>query len=192
MNRKVFLYILFAFFFLITAAPVAHAQQQKLPTDRWTWLELYWVDHDHIPESVSTYLDRVYPLFKNASGWRGVAVNPSWVADYITEWQGDLDQRVTLPPRETREFWNHLSPELQRRPPPFERIVYAQWTYRDLKRLAEEFVAKQLSGTGYWALRSQAVSRVTRTFITRQSRIGGPSTLKRISTTTASKATLVG
>jgi hypothetical protein len=131
--------ILLACFIFITAAPAAQAQYQKLPTDRWTWLELYWVDHDHIPESVSTYLDRVYPLFKNASGWHGVIVNLCWVIDYIALWQGDLDQRIPLYDMNVAGEWETLPESLKRRPPSADRFEYARWTYRDLKRLGDEF-----------------------------------------------------
>jgi len=124
---------------VFSSAPRALAQQQKLPTDRWTWLELYWVDHDRIPESVSTYLDRVYPLFKNASGWHGVIVNLCWIIDYIALWQGDLDQRIPLYDMDVAGEWESLPANFQRRPPSADQYKYAPWTYRDLKRLGTEF-----------------------------------------------------
>ena len=56
MSRIVLFSVLLAVFIRASAAHNSRAQQQSLPNDRWTWLELYWVDHDHIPQSVSTYL----------------------------------------------------------------------------------------------------------------------------------------
>jgi len=129
-------------FLLLQAVPGALAAipvEQKLAADRWTWCELYWFDHDHIADSVTQYLERMDPLYEHASGQHGVIVNLAWVVDYIAEWQGDLDQRITLLPLDVLRTWNRLSLNLQRRPPPFDRVVYAPWTYRDLKRLAEEF-----------------------------------------------------
>ena len=109
-----------------------------LRTDRWIELDLYWFDHNHIAQSVSQFLDRTYPLYKSASGWRGVIVNVGFLIDYITGFEGDLDERIPLPEFQVKQW---LGPQFQKLPYPLpmEEIRYPPWTYRDLKTLGEEF-----------------------------------------------------
>jgi hypothetical protein len=113
-------------------------QPPALRTDRWIELDLYWFDHEHIAQSVSQFLDRTYPLYKNATGWRGVIVNIGFLIDYITGFEGNLDEPVPLPEFHVKQW---LGPQFQKLPYPLpmEDIKYPAWTYRDLKTLGEEF-----------------------------------------------------
>ena len=119
-------------------AGVLPDQAPALRTDRWIELDLYWFDHDHMAQSVSQFLDRTYPLYKNAMGWRGVIVNIGFLIDYIAGFEGNLDARVPLPEFQVKHW---LAPQFQKLPypVPMEEIKYPAWTYRDLKALGEEF-----------------------------------------------------
>src|SRR5208283_526245 len=98
-----------------------------LRADRWIELDLYWFDHEHIAQSVSQFLDRTYPLYQNATGWRGVIVNVGFLIDYIAGFEGDLDQRVPLPEFHVKQW---LGPQIQKLPYPLpmEDIKYPAWT----------------------------------------------------------------
>lgn len=128
----------------------AEALGSPLATDRWIELDLYWFDRKNIADSVSTYLDRMYPVYKNVSGWRGVIVNVGWMIDYIAGFQGDLNERIPLPEFNPRQWGLRTPPQLSIAPgtDPDGRRVYSPWTYADLKKLGEEFRRQAASRYG--------------------------------------------
>lgn len=132
------------------ASAGAPATDSPMATDRWTELDLYWFDRDNISKSVSTYLDRMYPVYKNASGWRGVIVNVGWMVDYIAGFSGSLDERIPLPEFNPKQWGLRTPPQLSIAPgtDPDGRRVYPPWTYADLKKLGEEFRRQAASRYG--------------------------------------------
>jgi hypothetical protein len=125
-------------------------EDSPLATDRWIELDLYWFDRDHIAQSVSTYLDRMYPVYKNAAGWQGVILNVGWMIDYIAGFGGNLDARIPLADF-TYSQWGLEKPPQLSIPPGTNaegHRVYAPWTYADLKRLGEEFRQQAASRYG--------------------------------------------
>ena len=148
-----------ALFFLLSSIPAlaqsatlsgTPAADSQLATDRWIELDLYWFDRDNISKSVSTYLERMSPVYKNASGWRGVIVNVGWMVDYIAGFSGSLDERIPFPDFSRRGL-GQKEPSQTDTPAgaaSVGRANYAPWTYADLKTLGDEFRKQAASRYG--------------------------------------------
>lgn len=117
-----------------------HATHTAKPgTDRWLELDLYWFDRDSLATSVARFLERNYPLYKNATGWRGVILNVGWMVDYIAGFEGALDQQIPLVEFDPAKNYPRIRPIGGWADRPRDHVKYQPWTYRDLKRLGEEF-----------------------------------------------------
>lgn len=121
--------------------------------DRWAEIDLYWFDRDNLTSCVELLWERMAPLFEGVDGQRGLILNVGWLLDYITEWRGDLNDRITLPKRMNTQHYTELFPNTgttdermanwQKR---FEHVEfipveYEPWTYGDIKRLSEALKA---------------------------------------------------
>ncbi len=125
----------------------------QIPADRWLEIDLYWFDRDRISESVRSFWDRYEPLYRGVTGWKGLIMSIGLSAGYILDWHGSLDERISLP--RNMHPWPMLKCDRQLTGDTNERIrqwkeqrlatadktawaSYQPWTYRDLRRLAEE------------------------------------------------------
>lgn len=122
-----------------------------VPGDRWLEIDLYWFDLNRMQDSVDFFWNRFTPLYRGIAGYVGVILNVGWTVEYIMDWSGNLQQRITLPRGTGEQPWvaetsslpgsteQRLEEWKQRfaKPVLVEKRGYGPWTYGDLKRLAE-------------------------------------------------------
>lgn len=122
-----------------------------VPGDRWLEIDLYWFDREHLQDSVQGFWDRFAPLFRGLAGDTGIILNVGWTVAYITEWSGNLAQRISLPLGTGQQPWvaensslpgstaQRLEEWKQRfaKPVMVQKKGYGPWTYSDLNRLAK-------------------------------------------------------
>ncbi len=135
------------------ASLCAGAGGTKAPSvvaDRWMEIDLYWFDRTNITASSETFWERNNPLFASITGWKGIILNVGWAADYLTRWEGDLDQKIPFLKGIQQEEWFEVAGQLtgdtaerQRQwkerfahPANHLKKYYQEWTYRELKELA--------------------------------------------------------
>ncbi len=118
--------------------------------DRWMEIDLYWFDRTNITASSEAFWERYSPLFAGVRGWQGIILNVGWAADYLTRWEGDLDQKIPFLRGIQQEEWFKVTGQLtgdtaerqrqwqQRFANPADQLkrYYQDWTYRELKELA--------------------------------------------------------
>lgn len=76
-----------------------------IPTDRWLEMDLTWFDPEaDWAQQIDTLLNRVTPLLTGITGDRGIFFNVGWLIDLITEWTGDLNQRIPTRSRRTAQW----------------------------------------------------------------------------------------
>jgi hypothetical protein len=121
-----------------------------VPADRWMEIDLYWFDLDNMDASVNLFWERYSPLMEGVAGWKGVILNIGWLMDYVTEWNGDMNEKILLPKNmkqwelfrergqltgtteERMAVWRNRFPKERS----YTTIIYQPWTYGDLKKLA--------------------------------------------------------
>ena len=121
--------------------------------DRWLELDLYWFSKNDMKASSETFWKRMYPLFKEISGEKGVILNLGWLMDFILEWNGSLDSSIPFPKGMTiwemfadegymtgnteqrMEHWRNRFSDA-RKP---ETVEYENWSYKDLKNFVVIF-----------------------------------------------------
>ncbi len=149
-------------FFLIVAGLISLSFTSfSVPTDRWVEIDLYWFDRDNMQSSVDEFWDRYYPLVEGVDGWKGVVVNVGWLMSYIVEWQGDMNQPISLPKNmkqwgtfneqgpligttaQRMALWKERFPQER----VYTNITYQPWTYGDLKKLV--FLLKKVARQKY-------------------------------------------
>lgn len=70
-------------------------RRDGLLPDRYVEIDLDWfVPGD--PASVAEFVERTAPLWHGVRGERGVVLNPGFLVDVVTEFGGDVDQRLPL------------------------------------------------------------------------------------------------
>lgn len=120
-------------------------------TDRWIEVDLYWFDKNDIHQSARTFWERYAPLMQHVTGWRGLIMNTGFLVDFVLDWRGSLDDRVPVPANLTKDkFFPADRPLLgtieERKSQWRERFsrhaerqgdYYMQWTYAELKELAD-------------------------------------------------------
>ena len=72
--------------------------------DRWLEIDLDWFGPPPCRDLIAEFTQRVAPLWAGATGWRGVVLNIGWLADIVTEWTGDPEQRLPLRSRRYRRL----------------------------------------------------------------------------------------
>ena len=132
------------------SAGVGGTREPSLVADRWMEIDLYWFDRTNITASSEAFWERNSPLFASVTGWKGIILNVGWAADYLTLWEGDLDQKIPFLKGIQQEEWFEVSGQLtgdtaERQREWKERFAhpanhlkkyYQEWTYRELKELA--------------------------------------------------------
>jgi hypothetical protein len=129
-----------------------------IPLDRWVEIDLYWFDRENIASRVAEFWDRCMPLFEGVGGERGVILNIGWLVDFVTDWSGDPDSRISFPQKMTTQ---HYTVDLPNRGTTAERmdnwrrrfeqvefvpLEYPAWTYAnvaDLVRSLKEEAARR-------------------------------------------------
>lgn len=120
----------------------------RIDADRWIEYDLYRFSKKSYPEEVNDLLKRIEPLLRGVDGWRGIIINAGWLTDFVTEWNGDINQPLPIPNNLSR---NHITRAEQLFGNTEERIAqanerfetywahqmvyYDDWTYRDFKNL---------------------------------------------------------
>lgn len=121
----------------------------KVNADRWVEIDLYWFDRDDIQGSAERFWRRFAPLFEGVEGWRGVILNVGWTVDYVMDWRGNLDQKISFPVGFEQQPWFKIGGQLagdtaERKRQSRERFAkpvnslkkdYGPWTYGDLRQL---------------------------------------------------------
>lgn len=137
-------------FVLISSVPTkAYAINQTINADRWLELDLYWFSQKNIDSSANMFFQKYSPMFKNITGWKGIIINTGWVPEYVFQWKGNLNERISMPKQmhhwdwfdikgtlsgsttERMEKWKKRFTNVQKR----EKVIYEPWTYNDLKNL---------------------------------------------------------
>ena len=126
------------------------AHKSPVNADRWMEIDLYWFNRDNIPGSVDEFWARYYTMIEGVEGWKGIILNVGWLMDYVMEWQGNLEQKISLPKNmkqwgifneqgalrgttaEKIALWRERFPKDR----VFTTINYQPWSYGDLKKLA--------------------------------------------------------
>lgn len=82
--------------------------------DRWVEIDIDWFGDPPWDRTIDEFVERTLPLFAGEHELRGVCFNVGWLADLVTEWTGQPDQRLPL---RSRRFarWARLSYEDLRR-----------------------------------------------------------------------------
>lgn len=139
--HKIYLSIILLFFsFSINA-------NTPINKDRWLEIDLFWFNKNDMKSSADVFWSKIYPLFTDISGQKGVILNIGWIMDYVLEWNGSLDALIPLAKGMT--LWEQFKDEgyilgnseqriehwknrfsNARKP---EKVEYANWTYKDLK-----------------------------------------------------------
>jgi hypothetical protein len=83
---------LILFFFIFFCFAETYANETKT-NDRWLEIDVNWFNPDRIEEQSVEFFDRLEPLL-NGDGDVGVLINPSWLIDFVVEFNGDLNQRL--------------------------------------------------------------------------------------------------
>lgn len=120
----------------------------NVDADRWTEIDLYWFSSSDKKKSVEDFWERYYPLYKNVDGIKGVILNVGWLADYILEWSGNINDEIDFPKMKTHLFYDDLAQlggntqeKMQLHKERFEKatpqqpVAYDLWTYKELKEL---------------------------------------------------------
>ena len=133
---------------IFVCSPVA-GLTQPINTDRWIELDLYWFDARQPEKSAAEFWDRYEPLYRNASGYRGVVLNIGFTVNYVMTYCS-LDQAIALPDTSGQELGakvqGALAGNTAERQAAWrkrfeghrnhaERVSYGPWTYRGLLRL---------------------------------------------------------
>ncbi len=132
--------------------PDQNCQNQKVDTDRWLEIDLYWFDKDNINSSVDTFWQRYSPLMENVQGWRGVILNVGWLLDYVLEWKSDFSQQIPIPQNMEQHNWTKMQGPVKgtieqkkqqwkqrfENPIPDLKKYYQDWTYQDLRDLVRQ------------------------------------------------------
>lgn len=154
---------------LATQVPVVGAEPQSatsgspfkpnaiytVNSDRWLEIDLYWFNKARMEESATAFWERYGPLMEHVGGWKCVILNVGWLMDSVLEWNGDLDQEISLPKNmATYAFFKDNGQlhgnTMERMDLHRERgakadkptvVSYDKWTYRDLKKLEETLKA---------------------------------------------------
>ena len=70
--------------------------------DRWLEMDLTWFDPARpFGPQLDVLFERMASLLAPVRGRRGIFFNLGWLVDLVTEWTGDLDQRIPTRSRRT-------------------------------------------------------------------------------------------
>lgn len=73
--------------------------------DRWLEMDLTWFEPDQpFGPRLDELFERIAPLLVDVQGRAGIFFNLGWLIDPITEWTGDLDQRIPTRSRRTAKW----------------------------------------------------------------------------------------
>ena len=143
--------VLLLFLGIVHIGTVHAAERKPVPADRWLELDLYWFDPNRVDASAEAFWKRYAPLYRDVAGYRGVVLNIGLTVNYIMEFNGDLNQRITLPKGAGQELGAKIEGALpgdtaQRQRLWRERfrhhdnkaaqVSYGKWSYAQLKQLA--------------------------------------------------------
>jgi hypothetical protein len=82
--------------------------------DRWLEIDIDWFGPPPCQPRISQFAERVAPLWRGATGWRGVILNVGWLADIVTEWSGDPHQPLPLRSRRYERWRTTTYDDLRR------------------------------------------------------------------------------
>ena len=115
--------------------------------DRWVEIDLFWFERTKMKESSEAFWTKMAPLFRDLNGEKGIIINLGWLMDFVFEWNGDINSKISLPAN--MEIWKQFSDEgilignsNQRidqwnarfnKAREAEVVAYEPWTYKDLK-----------------------------------------------------------
>ena len=94
--------------------------------DRWVEIDIDWFGAPPWDDRIALFVERLRPLYAGADGLRGVCFNIGWLADIVTEWTGDGQQRLPL---RSRRF-----------------AIWAALGYEDLRRFLAELRSAAAAG----------------------------------------------
>ena len=122
--------------------------------DRWLEIDLFWFNKNDMKASSIMFWERMYPLFADIYGEKGVIVNLGWLMDFILEWNGSLDAPIPFPKgmiiwgqfkdegyilgntEQRMECWENRFSNVKNSEAAWisgTATEYDNWTYRDLK-----------------------------------------------------------
>ena len=71
-------------------------------SDRWLEMDLTWFDPAQpFTPRLEELFERISPLLRDVDGRAGIFFNLGWLIDLVTQWTGDLDQRIPTRSRRT-------------------------------------------------------------------------------------------
>jgi hypothetical protein len=99
--------------------------------DRWIEIDLAWFSPEKNAWGAPEAVARLAPLLRAATASRGVVLNCQWLVDLITEWRGDLSQKL---------------PFQGKVPPAWQGVPYANLKFA-LTALREALVGEGMADT---------------------------------------------
>jgi hypothetical protein len=124
------------------------AEPRAVDADRWLEHDLYCFTKANMQKEADELFKQIAPLFAGVTGWRGIILNAGWLTDYVTEWNGDLNQPLPIPKYLSRAHISQVGlltgtteERIQKSRARRERyhsrtnIFYDDWTYGDFGRL---------------------------------------------------------
>jgi len=135
----------------------AHAAAPAASADRWLEIELYWFDAADVERSADTFWARYAPLYRGASGHKGIVLSVGLTANYILSYSGSPGQEIALPKTSGQEIGHSVRGQLDGDTAQRQRawrkrftapvtaarsVAYGRWTYADLRRLTDALRAR--------------------------------------------------
>ena len=67
---------------------------QPINKDRWIVMDFAWFRPETAQSQADSLFERYLPVWQNTSGEKGIIFNINWVVDFITEYNGDINQKL--------------------------------------------------------------------------------------------------
>lgn len=94
--------LLFIIFIVINSLII---NAQPVDKDRWIIMDFAWFRPETLKDQADSLFNRYLPLWQNATGDKGIIFSFNWVVDLITDYEGDINQKLPLKSPNS-EWWN--------------------------------------------------------------------------------------
>jgi hypothetical protein len=93
------------FFSLVVIYSCLSSFSQDIKKDRWIVMDFAWFNPATINQQADTLFDHYLPIWQKSSGDKGIILCFDWVVDLITEYSGDINQKLPFK-ADLSKWWN--------------------------------------------------------------------------------------
>ena len=94
------------FFLLLFCSFNLSIFSNEIPKDRWIIMDFNWFNPSTLNQQADTLFDRYLPVWKNTSGDKGIIFCFDWVVDLITDYSGNINQKLPFHSKYS-SLWNN-------------------------------------------------------------------------------------